>query len=177
MRSPRLTAPGSRPVPQPPDPRLPVSPLPVSPQPRRAVLGLLRVVLQSLVLLALVPACTPRTEVRFDSVVVHPLVAHTGAQQAVGLQNHPNSDIARGMLFVWTERAPRPFVIKRVPHALDLVYMDDLGRVVDIGRIAPEGPLEYTSPHAARYVLEIEAGWAQAHGVEVGDVADLTIAE
>jgi len=127
--------------------------------------------------LAVASCSPPATEVTFDSVTVRPLVAHTESQQVAGLQNHPSSDVARGMLFVWPESGTRPFVIKAVPHALDLVYLDDVGSVVDIGHIAPEGPLEYTSPHAARYVLEIEAGWAAAHDVEIGDRATLTIAE
>ncbi len=119
-------------------------------------------------------ACAPaEPAVRFDSVTVRPLVAETPQQHAEGLQGHSRSDVARGMLFVWLEPGVRTFVIKGVEFPLDLVYLDDRGTVVDVGRLSPDGPVESTGAHPATYVLEIEAGWARANGVEIGDESEV----
>jgi len=96
------------------------------------------------------------TEIAFDSVVVHPLVAHTPSQQASGLQNHPSSDVAQGMLFVWEDQAPRPFVIKRVPTHSTWSTLMTWG-ASSISQHRPGRAAGIHGPHAARYVLEIEA--------------------
>lgn len=115
--------------------------------------------------------------VRVGAVATHPLVADTLVEQSQGLQGHSGGDIERGMLFVWADEGIRRFAIKAVDAPLDLIYFDADGTVLEVGSLAPEGPKEFTGARPARYVLEIEAGWAEEHDVESGDRGKITLGE
>jgi len=115
--------------------------------------------------------------VRIGSAATHPLVADTPVEQSQGLQGHSGSDIERGMLFVWDDEGIRHFVIKAVDRPLELIYLDADGTVLEVGSLAPRGSEEFTSAHPARYVLEIEAGWAEENGVKPGDRARIDLSK
>lgn len=113
--------------------------------------------------------------VRIGAAATHPLVADTLVEQSQGLQGHSGSDIERGMLFVWDDEGIRRFAIKAVDRPLDLIYLDADGTVLEAGSLSPRGPKEFTSAQPARYVLEIEAGWAEDNGVKPGDRARIDL--
>ncbi len=75
-----------------------------------------------------------------------------------------------GMLFLFEENAPRAFWMKNTLIPLDMLFIDDAGRVV--GLVERAEPLT-TSPRdpgvPSRYVLEVNGGWAARHGVRPGD--------
>ena len=75
-----------------------------------------------------------------------------------------------GMLFIFSENEPRAFWMKNTLLPLDMLFIDDGGRVV--GLIERAEPLT-TSPRdpgvPSRYVLEVNGGWAARHGVRPGD--------
>lgn len=112
---------------------------------------------------------------RFEGVTARPLVADDPLERSTGLQGHDAADAARGMLFVWSEDGTRVFAEKDVAYPLDLVFIDGQGRVVDIASMAPDGPREASSANPARYVLEIEAGWAADHAIGIGDAAEVLL--
>jgi uncharacterized membrane protein (UPF0127 family) len=74
------------------------------------------------------------------------------------------------MLFLFSENEPRAFWMKNTLLSLDMLFIDDGGRVV--GLIERAEPLT-TSPRdpgvPSRYVLEVIGGWAKRHGVRPGD--------
>jgi len=128
-----------------------------------------RLLAVAFVALALVGCAQSEATVRIGPAKTHPLVADTLGEQVKGLQGHSSADVARGMLFVWDEEDVRRFALKGVEDPLDLVYFDADGTVLEIGTLAPGGPTESMSAHPAQYVLEIEAGWADEHGIKAGD--------
>jgi uncharacterized membrane protein (UPF0127 family) len=75
-----------------------------------------------------------------------------------------------GMLFLFSENEPRAFWMKNTLIPLDMLFIDDGGRVV--GLVERAEPLT-TSPRdpgvASRYVLEVNGGWSARHGVRPGD--------
>ncbi len=75
-----------------------------------------------------------------------------------------------GMLFVFPDDAPRTFWMANTLIALDLVFLDADGTVQNIERGEPgvERP-GYHSARPARMVLELNAGWAERHGLRPGD--------
>ena len=97
-------------------------------------------------------------------------LARTDEERARGLMNRRELAPEAGMLFVFSENEPRAFWMKNTLIPLDMLFIDDGGRVV--GLIERAEPLT-TSPRdpgvPSRYVLEVNGGWAARHGVRPGD--------
>jgi uncharacterized membrane protein (UPF0127 family) len=97
-------------------------------------------------------------------------LARTDEERARGLMNRRDLAPEAGMLFIFSENEPRAFWMKNTLLPLDMLFIDDGGRVV--GLIERAEPLT-TSPRdpgvPSRYVLEVNGGWASRHGVRPGD--------
>jgi hypothetical protein len=80
----------------------------------------------------------------------------------------------RGMLLLWTEERLATIWMMNVLVPLDIIYLDNGGQVVELVANAQPCRAEpcprYTAGVPARAVLEIAAGGATAHGIEVGTV-------
>lgn len=131
----------------------------------------------AIVALQLVACGHTQGSVHLAGARLSPLVADSRTERYQGLQGHPASDVARGMLFVWPDEGARQFAIKGVRYPLDLLFLDKDGRVLEIGALSPKGPTQAGCAGAVHYVLEIRAGWVEAHGVEVGDTAEISLDE
>jgi uncharacterized protein len=97
-------------------------------------------------------------------------VARTDEARTRGLMDRPRLDADAGMLFVFDESAPHAFWMKNTLIPLDMIFIDDTGRIVGIVERAE--PRTLTSRDVgvpSRYVLEVNGGWAAAHGVAKGD--------
>ena len=95
-------------------------------------------------------------------------IAKSEEQKKQGLQNFKSLPKDEGMLFVINESNPVEtfFHMHNVPFPLDLIFMDDEFKVLDVKRGEPE---DNKIEGVASYVLEINAG----SGVKKGDEADL----
>ena len=85
------------------------------------------------------------------------------AERARGLMHRPQLDKFSAMLFVYERERPLSFWMKNTLIALDILFFDSQGRLVNIRADAIPGdetPLRSTGP--AQYVLEINAGLAAA---------------
>jgi uncharacterized membrane protein (UPF0127 family) len=58
---------------------------------------------------------------------------------------------------------------------LDVGFLDANLRVVDIQQMEPETTDIHSSARRAMFALEVPQGWFAAHGVAVGDVAQLVL--
>jgi uncharacterized protein len=67
----------------------------------------------------------------------------------------------------------RSFWMRNTFIPLDIAYMDESLRIVDIQAMQPEGEDTYPSAMPAMFALEVPRGWFQEVGVEVG--AEATI--
>ena len=78
-----------------------------------------------------------------------------------------------GMLFAYNSEELRSFWMKNTLIPLDMIFVDDNSEIIDIIESVP--PCEqdpcpsYPSKEPAQYVLEVNAGFAQQNGVQVGD--------
>src|SRR5690554_5428843 len=80
-----------------------------------------------------------------------------------------------GMLFIYPSDGKRSFWMQNTYIALDMLFIDASGEIVHI--IAEAEPLTRTprtSPHLARYVLELRGGRAAEAGIAVGQRVTLT---
>lgn len=95
-------------------------------------------------------------------------IAKSEKQKAKGLQGFSSLPKDEGMLFVINESNPIEtfFHMHNVPFPLDLIFMDDEFKVLDVKRGEPE---DNEIKGTASYVLEVNAG----SGIKKGDEADL----
>lgn len=105
----------------------------------------------------------PQGEVAVDVAVTEP-------ERRAGLAGRGGLPPNGGMLFVYRDTRPRRFTMEGMFFALDIITLDEAGRVLGVGTHDPgEGPFDLGP---ARYVLEVESGWAAAHGVSPGEMAE-----
>ncbi len=97
-------------------------------------------------------------------------LARSDEERTRGMMNRRDLGPEAGMLFLFSASEPRAFWMKNTLIPLDMLFIDDGGRVV--GLIERAEPLT-TSPRdpgvPSRYVLEVNGGWAARHGVRPGD--------
>jgi uncharacterized membrane protein (UPF0127 family) len=92
------------------------------------------------------------------------------ASRARGLMHRTHLDPDAGMLFVFPEPRPQRFWMRNTLIPLDICFLDSDGTLqnVVLGLPGVEEP-GYHSARPARMVLELNAGWCQAHGLRPGD--------
>ena len=95
-------------------------------------------------------------------------IAKSEEQKRQGLQNFKSLPKVEGMLFVINESNPVEtfFHMHNVPFPLDMIFMDDEFKVLDVKRGNPE---DDRIEGKASYVLEVNAD----SGIKIGDEADL----
>ena len=97
-------------------------------------------------------------------------VAATPSQQSLGLMYRKELGASAGMLFVFDSTVEHPFWMKNTVLPLDMIYLGDDRRVVGIVKDAvPFTTTSRTVKVASRYVLEVNAGFSDKHGVATGD--------
>lgn len=97
-------------------------------------------------------------------------LARTDAERARGLMHRTSLPDDRGMLFLFDETAEHTFWMKDTPLPLDMIFIDEEGRIVGIvERAAPRTTTPRTVGAPSRFVLEVNGGWARARGVRAGD--------
>lgn len=103
-------------------------------------------------------------------------IARTPAELSRGLSGTPKLEEDEGMLFIFSEKTYQTFWMKDMLIPLDMIWIAD-EKIVDISKNVPipksdesDIQLEIYSPKVpANYVLEVNAGYSDSHGVEVGD--------
>ena len=112
-----------------------------------------------------------------EEVEVRVEIADSPDEQATGLMNRTALGEDRGMLFVFPDEEVRSFWMKNTLIPLSIAYMDSEGRIVDLQDMKPLDDEEphYVSAEPARYALEVNRGFFEERGVEVGDRAELPI--
>ena len=93
-----------------------------------------------------------------------------------GLQFRKSLDPDSGMLFVFKKSWPYAFWMKDTLIPLDMIWMDDTRKIVHIEHNVPPcaaDPCPRYQPHyEALYVLEVNAGYAAALGLQLNDQAE-----
>jgi uncharacterized membrane protein (UPF0127 family) len=133
-----------------------------------------KLVLTGALLLIVLSGCRrgPAVELHGEAgerVRVRVEVANTPDKRAQGLMYRNEIAADAGMLFLFPEEREHRFWMKNTLIPLDMLFIDGNRKIVGI--VADARPLS-TMPvgveHPSRYVLEVNGGFASAHGVEVG---------
>ncbi|MBL8157995.1 DUF192 domain-containing protein [bacterium] len=102
-------------------------------------------------------------------------VADTDALRAQGLSGSAPLADDEGMLFIFDEDGVYPFWMKDMLYSIDIFWLDATGSVVHIEKnLSPDTYPQSFTPHSpARYVLEVRAGFADQHDIQIGTRANL----
>lgn len=107
-----------------------------------------------------------------DGFMVNLELAVTPEETETGLMFRPALEGNRGMLLLWPENRLATIWMMNVLIPLDIVFLDEAGQVVELFVDAQPCNAEpcprFTTSIHARAVLEMAAGSAVAHGIEVG---------
>jgi len=99
-------------------------------------------------------------------------VAVSDQERALGLMFRDVLASGRGMLFLFASEERWSFWMKNTFITLDMVWLDGRGVVVDVRANVPPCRLDpcpsYLPAKAARAVVEVNAGYAAAHGIKPG---------
>lgn len=111
------------------------------------------------------------TTLRMDGRTFVLDIADTPAQQQLGLGERDSLAANRGMVFPYADSGQRCFWMKDMRFAIDIIWLDAQKRVGHIEKsVSPDSyPQTYCPDMAARYVVELQAGMADAAGIKVGD--------
>ena len=125
--------------------------------------------------LALLVACASKpdeTRIAIRDATVNVEIADTLDQQRRGLGGREDLPWDTGMLFVYEKPAPVAIWMKGMQFDIDIVWIQE-GRIVDMvwgARHDVPDPLPVYRPRqTADRVLEVPAGYAEAHGWLIGD--------
>ncbi|MGH8029923.1 MAG: DUF192 domain-containing protein [Arenimonas sp.] len=117
-------------------------------------------------------SATPWVELKGKRFVVE--VADDYAERERGLMFRDSMDADRGMLFVHERQEPQAYWMKNTKIALDILYFDSARKLVSAQkRVPPCSAGDRCPPYASEgdaiYVLELNAGAADAMGLAKGD--------
>ena len=120
----------------------------------------------------------PSGQVHFSDAPSEPRVtvelARTDQERSRGLMYRTALDADRGMLFSWEQESRRSFWMQNTCIPLDMLFIAADGTIVGILEQVPTmNTLPREVPCAAQHVLEVNAGWTRAHGVEPGQHVEL----
>lgn len=132
----------------------------------------MRILLLPLVALVLMPmanASEPLLELRVGDARLEAEYARTPNERERGLMERTEMPADHGMLFRFDELRRHCLWMKNTPLPLSAAFMDEQGRIVDIIDLQPLDTAIRCSQGPARYALEMNQGWFEAKGIEVGE--------
>ena len=98
-------------------------------------------------------------------------VARTASEREEGLMYRESLEDGRGMLFVFSDSQIRSFWMRNTLIPLDIAYLDESLKIVDIQGMEPETDDAHPSARPAMFALEVPRGWFGKKGIEVGTQA------
>ena len=122
-----------------------------------------------------VAACVGGPRVRISDAngtskaVVRVEIADTAAARELGLMYHRHLGQNAGMLFVFTQPQHLTFWMKNTELPLDMIFAGADGTVAGIiANAEPFSERQLSVAGDSQYVLEVNGGFAQRHGIKPG---------
>lgn len=97
-------------------------------------------------------------------------IADDDKEREIGLMNRTHLPAEQGMLFVYSDEAPRRFWMKNTLIPLDIIFLDKDGRVINFHSNTKTNQISETYPSTdpAQFVIETNGGWSDRNFLEVG---------
>ncbi len=125
--------------------------------------------LAALAMMSMAHASEPLLELQVGDARLTAEYARTPAERERGLMERTGMPADHGMLFRFGDFRRHCLWMKNTPLPLSAAFMDEEGRIVDIIDLQPLDTAIRCSQGPARYALEMNQGWFEAKGIEVGD--------
>ncbi|MBE0644685.1 MAG: DUF192 domain-containing protein [Bacteroidetes bacterium] len=110
---------------------------------------------------------TPDGAVR---TIINIEIADEEASRTQGLMGRQHMAEDQGMLFVFPDEDYRSFWMANTPLPLDIIYVNKSNTIVTIQRnTVPYSEESVPSTAPATYVIEVNAGFSDRHGIMEGD--------
>lgn len=120
-------------------------------------------------------------KVCFETTCLKVEIAQTNAELERGLQYRQSMPRDEGMLFVFPQNVEAGFWMKNTLLPLDMIWLNESRRIVYIEKNAPPCLQEkcpvYGPKESIRYVLETNAGFADATNLQVGQEAKFLLVD
>jgi YVTN family beta-propeller protein len=105
-------------------------------------------------------------------------IADDSEERSRGLMFKKSLEWNNGMLFMFENEKVQSFWMKNTFVPLDMIFVDSNFTIVDIEQnvqpcIENNSCQTYTSDYPAKFVLEVNAGFAQKNGINIGDCLSL----
>lgn len=94
-------------------------------------------------------------------------VADDPQERYTGLSETASLGPAEGMIFVYGTAATRTFVMRDMAFPLDIIFVGENGTITEIYHARADADGDFTA--TARWVIETNRGYTEAHGITVGD--------
>lgn len=102
-------------------------------------------------------------------------IADTEEKRSRGLGDRKKLQENSGMLFLFEIPAKYQFWMKDMQFPIDIIWIDENKKIIAISKnIFPDTyPASFVPSDPVKYVLEVNAGWAERNGVKTGDFIEL----
>lgn len=116
-------------------------------------------------------SAVPRVQINDTQIKVE--IVRTNEAITKGLSGRPSLPEDTGMLFIFSRPDLYRFWMPDMNFAIDIIWIQN-SKVVAIDRnvspiFDPENPKLYSPPEPVQYVLEVNAGFTERSGINVGD--------
>lgn len=109
--------------------------------------------------------------ITIDDVKLFVEIVQNPDERALGLMNRDHLPENRGMLFVFQVSQPLSFWMRNTFIPLDIAFIDEAGKIVDIQTMEPlDESKNYVSSAPAQYALEVNKGWFSRNNLKVGSI-------
>jgi uncharacterized protein len=120
-------------------------------------------------------AGNPLTHLTVKGVPVTAEVVNTPEKAYLGLGRRQSLAEGRGMLFLLPADGIQAFCMRDMHFAIDIIWIAN-GRVAGIHpKLSPSDKDTFLSPVPLRQILEVPGGFAERHGIKVGDPVVLEV--
>jgi uncharacterized membrane protein (UPF0127 family) len=96
-------------------------------------------------------------------------VAANNPARMQGLMQRRTMPRQHGMLFVFAQDARHCMWMRNTFLPLSVAFIDAAGRILNIEEMQPQTENNHCAARAARYALEMNAGWFAQRGLKAGD--------
>ena len=103
-------------------------------------------------------------------------IADTPAERSQGLSGRRSLAENEGMLFVFDSSQIVSFWMKDMRFSIDIIWVSEELAIVGIEKnLSPATfPQTFSPTEPVKYVIELNAGWADNNNIEVGDSVNLS---
>lgn len=100
-------------------------------------------------------------------------IADTDDKRHRGLMYRTKMDSSQGMLFIFPEEEEQAFYMKNTIIPLDIIFINSKKQIVKIYKnTRPFDLTDLPSKKPILYVVEVNAGFTEQHGIKEGDYVD-----